>query len=124
MKLSDIAKKNIISNFIEIIYGISDQEYQKRIWIRCEGPECDDFDETVNHFFIEGDAILEHYQDFGITEHQYRLLKKFREVFDTFCDDNDYPEEFIDTLEWDNITKLAQEILMAFNYQKDSQSFS
>jgi len=45
-------------------------------------------------------------------------------LFDTFCDDNDYPEEFIDTLEWDNITKLAQEVLIAFNYQKDSQSFS
>ncbi|MEI8300849.1 MAG: hypothetical protein WCG10_04465 [Chlamydiota bacterium] len=122
--LTEENKKDIINAFINVFIRIRDVDYQKRIWVRCEGPECDDFDETACDFFGDCDAILEHYQDFGITEHQYRLLKKFRDVFDTFCDDNDYPEEFIDTLEWDNITKLAQEVLIAFNYQKDSQSFS
>ena len=119
-----VNKKQILECFLANIFRISNKKYQIRIWIKGLGPECHNFDDAVCDFFEEGNSIIEHYQDFGITEHQYRLLKKFREVFDTFCDDNDYPEEFIDTLEWDNITKLAQEILIAFNYQKDSQSFS
>lgn len=67
---------------------LSDKEYQKRVWLRGEGPEVDDFDETVCHFSQEANGIIANYKDFGITEVQYRLLKKFREEFETFSNEN------------------------------------
>lgn len=52
-------RKYILNEHLRNISHISDKEYQKRVWIRGQGPECDDFDETVNYFFGEMDSILE-----------------------------------------------------------------
>ena len=93
----DIDKKQILTSVLETIEGISNKEYQKRVWIRGEGPEVDDFDETCCNFFGDGDPLLENYKDFEITESQYQLLKKFRDNFRTFSDENDWPQIFIDT---------------------------
>lgn len=113
----EINRQQILSGFLDTIEGISNKEYQRRFWIRGEGP---DFDETVCNFFQEGDGILANYKDFKITENQYELLKKFRDKFRAFSNANDWPQEFIDTLEWAEITKMAKDILEAFNYRKIS----
>jgi len=107
-----------MATFIRIMDHISDKDYQKRVWIRGEGPEVDDFDETVCHFSQEGDGIIEKYKDFGLTEHQCQLLKKFRDEFRIFADNNDFSEIFIDTPEWARIMALAKSVLKAFNYPK------
>jgi hypothetical protein len=110
-----IDRRQILISVLQVIKNISDKEYQRRVWIKGEGPECDDFDETVCNFFGDGDPILENYKNFGVTEAQYKLLKKFRDEFRTFADKNNYPEEFIDTSEWTRITEMAKEVLKAFN---------
>ena len=109
-----------MSTFLSILDNISDKAYQKRIWITGEGPEVDDFDETVCHFFQEGDAIIENYKEFGLTEHQHQLLKKFRDAFTDFADRHDLPEEFIDSPEWSKIMDLAKDVLKSFNFQKNN----
>ncbi|NGX37736.1 MAG: hypothetical protein K1000chlam2_00898 [Chlamydiae bacterium] len=118
--LTDKDRKQILANFLETIEGISDKEYQKRVWIRGEGPEVDDFTETVCHFFDDGDPILKKYKEYNIIEKQYRLLVQFRKEFESFVDgDRPYlPEEFIDTPEWKQIMSLAKNVLKAFDYQK------
>ena len=118
MKLTDEAKKDILNFVLKLVAAIADKEYQKRVWIRGEGPECDDFIETACHFSNEGNGVLEDYKDFGITESQYKTLKMFRDEFEAFSDENDFPEVFIDTPEWGRITEMAKEVLKAFNYQK------
>ena len=119
MEFSDETKKQILNGFIDIFTRIASKEYQKRIWIRGEGPEVDDFDDTVCDFFVECDSILENYKYFGITNPQYLLLAKFRTAFDEFVNGPKpyLTQEFIDTSEWDKITEMAQETLIAFNYQ-------
>ena len=114
-------RKQILEGFLDNIYRISDKEYQKRVWIEGRGPECHDFDEAVCDFIHEGDSIIENYRDFGIKENQNRLLIEFREKFKKFSDENDFPQEFIDTPEWKKIMELANEVLKAFNYEKKSQ---
>jgi len=118
MKISNEDRKQILEGFIDIFTRIASKEYQKRVWIKGEGPEVDDFDDTVNDFFVECDSILENYKDFGITEIQHQLLKKFRDQFRTFSDENNWPQGFIDIPEWGKITDMAKEILKAFNYKK------
>ena len=115
--LTNEDRKYILNQLLINISGISDIEYQKRVWIRGEGPECDDFTETVCHFFDGGDPILKNYKDYGITDRQYHLLVKFRDEFRAFSDENDWPPEFIDTPEWARIMAMAKEVLKAFNYQ-------
>lgn len=118
MQLSDKDKKQILEGFIDIFTRISNKEYQKRIWIRGEGPEVDDFDDTVCDFFGECDPILENYKDFGITDNQYKLLIKFRDDFRKFSKKHDLPPDFLDFPEWEKIVQMAKGVLKAFNHQK------
>jgi len=113
--MDSIDRKQIMETFIRMIDHISNKEYQIRAWIK--GEEAD-FDEAVCIFFGEGDSILENYKDFGITETQYKPLKKLRDEFRIFADNNDLPEEFIDTPEWAQIIDLAKDVLKAFSCKK------
>lgn len=120
MQLTDEAKRNILNCVMDRIAAIADKEYQKRVWIRGEGPECDDFDETCCIFFGDGDPMLKNYKDFEITESQYDLLVKFRREFKAFSKANDLPQDFIDISEWEKIMEMATVILEAFNHKKRS----
>ena len=117
--LTNEDRKYILNEFLSNIDGISDLEYQKRVWIRGEGPEVDNFDETVCHFFDDGDPILKNYKDYGITDSQYQLLKQFRGQFMDFSDKHHWPEGFIAIPEWEKITEMAKKVLKTFNYQKE-----
>ena len=111
-------KIQIIKFFLDNVYRISNKEYQKRVWIEGAGPECHDFDEAVNDFFDEGEPILNDRQGYGLSENEYRSLKKFYDAFRVFADNNDFPEEFIDTSEWAEIMNLAKEVLKSFDYPR------
>jgi len=113
MKLTEEDKKDILNCMMDEIALISNKKRQKKRWLE-EGP---DFDETVCIFLHEGDGVLEKYQDFGITEDQYRILKKFRDEFEAFADENGLPQLFIDTSEWTKITLMAKKVLEAFGYR-------
>lgn len=120
--LTNEDKKQILSGFLETVKGIYNKEYQKRIWIRGEGPEVDDFTETTCHFFEEGNSLLEEYRDFGLSNQQYKLLIKFRDEFDKFAKGprpgGYLPQEFINTPEWARMISMAKEVLRVFNYSK------
>ena len=122
MDQDEINRKQVLDLFLETIECISNKEYQMRVWVRGEGPECDDFTETVCCFFDHEEFILRDYKKYGITESQYLILKKFRDEFEYFVDEfhTEIEEEFIDTPEWARIMSLAKEVLEVFNYKKDS----
>lgn len=124
MTLNDEAKRDILDCVLNAIGSIADKEYQKRVWIRGEGPECDDFDETRCIIFNEGDSIVENYKNFDITEKQRHVLKTLRDALDGFENNPRHylPQEFVDTPEWTIITELAQNTLKIFNYKKKSLS--
>jgi len=113
MKYTD--RKQIMQTLLRTVHHIYDKEYQKRAWIR--GEEAD-FDESVCIFFDIVDDVLNNYRTFQITDHQYQTLKKFSEKFKVFSEENNWPPEFIDTPEWNEITEMAKEVLKAFNYDK------
>lgn len=117
--LIDKDKKYTLNEFLRHLSHMQDKKYQRRIWIKNEGPECQAFDDAVCDFFDIGDPILDDYKSFGVTEIQYKLLKTFRNEFKAFSDENDFPEDFIDTPEWERITEMAKEVLKAFNYHKN-----
>ena len=120
MALTEQDKKYILNEFLRLISHITDKEYQKRVWILGQGPEVDDFDETVCHFFDDGDPILKNYKDYGITNVQYHLLTNFRAAFEAFVNSSKpyLPEDFINTVEWGGIIILAKDVLKEFNYKK------
>ena len=116
--LTEENRKDILNSFLETIKSISEVEYQRRVWIRGETPGTD-FDETVNNYSLDAEGILEHYKDFEIKEIEFRILKKFDEQFRDFYGKNNWPQEFIDTPEWERIMNLAKDVLKAFNYKKN-----
>src|SRR5690348_4002732 len=100
--LTNENKKYVLNEYLRNIHHISDKEYQRRAWILGEPPGTD-FDEAVCQFIDIGDPILENYRDFSIKDDQYQVLKKFRDVFEAFADDNYWPPVFIETSEWADI---------------------
>jgi hypothetical protein len=118
--LTDDDKKYVLNEYLRTIHHISDKEYQRRAWIRGELPGID-FDETVCQFADIGDPILENYQHFEITDGQYQILRKFRDRFGAFWEENGWPPAFIDTPEWNEITEMAKEVLRAFDYERMKQ---
>ncbi len=119
MDLNNEQIMHILQRTWRKISHISNKEYQKRVWIRGEGPEVDDFDETVCVLFDDLDPILENPQSYGLSATQYHILKKFSDEFDIFCDEHSsWPPFFIDTPEWAKIMKRAKEVLEVFDYQK------
>ena len=115
-------RKTILEGFLITVCIISDKSFQERIWIRGEGPEVDDFTETVCDFFDLGECIFDRYEEYNLTEQQQEILEAFRKKFETFVDWDDrpyLPQEFIDTPEWEEIMHMAKEVLKAFNFQKN-----
>lgn len=113
---------SILKNHLETIYGISDKQYQERVWIRGEGPECDDYTESICHFFDDGDPIISNYKNYGISDNQLSLLINLRDAIKFFIRNTQYKlgSSFLYSKEWDTITILAQEVLAAFDYCKRS----
>lgn len=117
-------RERLLNNFLENIAGISDKQYQERVWVRAEGPECDDIDDSVGYFFDDGDPILEKYKEYGINDNQYEILMKLSKKLWDFSRAYGvhYPykstEKLISMPEWQEIRELAKEVLQAFNYQK------
>ena len=116
MELTAGERNYIFKEFLRNISHISDKEYQRRVWIRGEGPECDDFNETVCHYSSSADAIFEERTKYWVSDVQLDLLEKFHEAFKKFWQENDLPQLFIDTSEWTKITLMAKEVLRAFSY--------
>ena len=107
--------KRMLRNILQAVQWISDKEYQKKAWLEGESPN--DFEETSCYFFDNIDPVLIYYRLCNITEKQYMILKKFREKFEAFSDDNNWPHLFIDSPEWDEIIMMAKEVLEVFDYK-------
>ena len=118
----NVNRKQILKGILEDIADISDKEYQRRIWIRVEGPECDDFTEIVCRFFSRVECLLEGLKEDKLSNSQLNILKTFICDFEKFADEHDFPQQFIDTPEWTHITELAKEVLRAFNYEPDEHA--
>ena len=117
MNLSKQERQYMLHEYLRMVSHLVDKEYQMRVWIRNEGPECQAFDDAVCDFFDIGDPILDKYKEFEISVVQFGLLKNLRDEFEKFSDNNDLPQLFIDTPEWTKITLMAKRVLEAFNYQ-------
>jgi hypothetical protein len=119
VNLKEENSRYLLNEFLRNILHISDKQYQKRVWIRGDGPECQAFDDAVCDFFDIGEPIFDDHNSFGITGKQYRLLIQLRDAFREFSNHHDWPALFIDTPEWTRITEMAQEVLREFRYPKE-----
>jgi len=117
-------RKQILEEFLNNVIRFSNKKYQERIWVKAEGPECNNIDDAVGDFFDDGDPILEKYKDFGITDSQLEILMKLRKklrefeaTYDVYYS-NKSTNRLIKMPQWEKIRDLANEVLKAFNYQK------
>jgi hypothetical protein len=117
-------KQENLEAFIKNISRLSDEKYQERVWVRVEGPECDDIDDAVCDFFDDGGHILENYKNFEITEAQHKLLITLRDKLNNFKHDyhvySPYKstEKLIQLPEWKEIRKLSKDVIRSFNFQQ------
>lgn len=117
--LTEEQKKNILKEYLDTIKNVTDEEYIRRVWIRCEGPEYDAYDETRCFFFDDYDYVINEYKDFKITEYQLATLKKFLHALDNLPYIDPFEEETLKSSEWQNVMILAKEVLKAFDYKKN-----
>jgi len=103
MNLTSDERSYILKKYLKTIFNVSDKNYQRRIWIRAEGPECGDFDEAVCRYWSLVESIFLEPEKYAISDIQLKKMKKFHEEFKGFSEENDLPQAFIDTPEWDRI---------------------
>lgn len=104
---------------LDVIKNIQDKEYQERIWIRAEGPECSDFGDTMNDFFDFYDGIKDFenkYAEYGINAKQYLLLNRLYQQLRDYCDITPISPKDKDILadpRWQKIRDFAKEVYVA-----------
>ena len=120
--MSDLEnKKSILNSFIANIACIADEKYQERVWVRAEGQECDDIDDTICDFFDDGNNILENPKNHGVTQKQHELLIELQSKLRIFTDNSGvYWQEkstvnLIKLPEWKEIINISQKVLKSFN---------
>lgn len=125
-----IIRQQILEEFLKNIERLSDEIYQERVWVRTEGPECNDIDDAICDFFDDGDPILEKYKEYGISENQHQLLmilhKKLRKFADTFgiYSPEKSTEKLIQLPQWQEIREISKNVLNAFNFNKAGRNQS
>jgi hypothetical protein len=119
--ISDANKKQILDSFLKNVACISDQNYQERVWVRAEGPECDDIDDTVCDFFDES-YVLEKYKEFEITDNQHQLLmtlndklRKFADKFKIYSPEKS-TAQLIQLPQWQEIREISKNTLRSFKF--------
>lgn len=121
---NQIIRQQILEEFLKNIVRLSDEKYQERVWVKAEGPECNDIDDSVCDFFDDGNPILEKYKDYGISESQYRLLmtlheklRKFTDAFGIYSPEKS-TEKLIQLSQWQEIREISKKVLKSFNFNK------
>lgn len=119
-----IDREQILEEFFKTIFRLSDEKYQQRVQIDGKGVECNEMDDAVCDFFDDGIAILESYQNFGISEHEYKLLVELQEKLDAFVKKSylfflQTPSQKLIILpEWQEVQQLSKKILYASEFFK------
>ena len=117
-------KNEFVKDFLYVVDLISDKAYQERVWIRVEGPECDDLGETYNEFFPFVEVLLDREKNYFFTEMQHKLVVELRNKLDKFEDNcilsKPYKteEQLINLPEWQEIRDLAKKVCKSFNYER------
>ena len=103
-----------ISRFIEgAIDPMADREYQIRIWVKGDGPECDSFDETINEFYYFFDILDSNYKEYGLIDEEFKLIRELEEKVDAFCEVTPVigiDSEIVNDPRWVLITEFAKKI--------------
>ena len=116
-----IIRRQILEGFLKNIVRLSDEKYQERVWVRAEGPECNDIDDAVCDFFDDGNPILEKYKEYEISESQYKLLmtlySKLRTFTDTFgvYSATKSTEQLIKLQQWQEIKEISKRVIITFD---------
>ena len=51
--------KNYCLSWLEVIESFTDKEYQRRVWFKREGKECDSYEEATQHLIERGKRKLQ-----------------------------------------------------------------
>ena len=103
----------IMIQLIRAIGYISDLEYQKRIWIRGEEPEVNNFEETIDFFLDDYEGFKDlatRHKEYGLSDEEFEFLKQFyqkiydyNELFDGKTD-----AEVVEDPKWHEVVALAK----------------
>ena len=105
-----------IDNYLDTVQSGASLSYQKRIWIKHEGPEVEDFQEFL--CFLGDFGLHLDEKQYKLSKHQLKLISEYSKMVRYFHLNYSSEEEFIETPEWANAIKKANEILNAFGVKE------
>lgn len=107
----DPSRRNSFESFTLLLRSMSDIDYQKRVWLRGEGPEVDSYCEFVNNFYSDFQYLFRESETYNLTKAQTKQLQKLYDEFDKFKHTYYDEYEFIDSPEWKEMRELTAETL-------------
>jgi hypothetical protein len=122
MGLTEEEKIYVLNGYLKTIWSVTNKEYQRRVWIQGDGPEVDDYDETICRIFDDGIPILDKKDAFSLSRYQCKVIKKFHKKIMSFFDKPgiEYydPKLVIDNTEWTKVMDKAKDVLKAFEFKQ------
>jgi len=104
--------KNTKKNFQDELEIISNAQYQKRVWVKGNGPECDCYIENMCRLGGDYDCLFEAPKEFGYTEEQLNLLTQLWTLLDEYDEPGEGTDaEIVNDPEWDKIRQFAKKTL-------------
>lgn len=109
-----------IDGVLSVVKVIQDVEFQKRVWLRGEGPEFSSFGETICQFFDDFDAdglLARSPKESGLSEIQYAKLKEFCDRLSEYSGQTQkfpVPADILADPRWLGICLMAGHVLDAF----------
>jgi hypothetical protein len=106
-----------INSIVTVLEEFASQEFQKRVWLRGEGPEVSSYEEVVNRFFDDyaiNELIDVEWRQAGLTEEVRKTLTTFRntlEEFNELVPVLPHPKDILRNSKWPQVRKAAQDTL-------------
>ncbi len=117
MDRKEMYRKNLINFFNEEILFLGKKEWQKQLW-NSGGPH---FQQRMERFFIAWDPVVEFRSDANLTDRQFDMLIKLRDLLRDYCIEEVYPERpheysaLFANPKWKTIQQLANTIYTTIN---------
>jgi len=121
MKTERTDMEKFLSNFLYLIWIITDLSHQARVWVRHEGPEVGSFLDTMMDFLDDCELVLEYSRDYSLSKSEYKTLKKLYEQVDEyyFSSSGQQPDsEIVKDPKWLRICKFAKKVLHKFEHYR------
>lgn len=114
MKISEEDKKEVVKTILEVVAVFTRQDKRPNA---LPPSLVIDLPKLFYLFFDYADYLVKNYREFGLTEHQYQIFKKFYDSLESTSNEYDNSKQ-VSAQKWEELSQLAIGVVEVFKHRK------